>query len=94
MAGDLVAGPAAPPGAQGWKVLKEDGLGEPLHLVLLGEAISTSGDLEQFIEIDGVRHSHIIDPRTGRALSNRTAACVRGPDGATCDALATALCVA
>ena len=94
VAGDLVAGPVAPPGAPGWKVLKEDGLGEPLHLVLLGEAISTSGDLEQFIEIDGVRHSHIIDPRTGRALSNRTAACVRGPDGATCDALATALCVA
>jgi thiamine biosynthesis lipoprotein ApbE len=67
---------------------------ELCELVLRGEAVSTSGDLEQFIEIDGVRHSHIIDPRTGRALRERTAACVRGPDGATCDALATALCVA
>lgn len=94
VAGDLVAGPDAPPGKPGWTIRKEDGLGEPFELVLLGEAISTSGDLEQFIEVDGVRHSHIIDPRTGRALHDRTAACVRGPDGATCDALATALCVA
>jgi thiamine biosynthesis lipoprotein len=94
VAGDLVAGPVAPPGRSGWTIRKEDGLGEPFELVLLGEAVSTSGDLEQFIEIDGVRHSHIIDPRTGRALRDRTAACVRGPDGATCDALATALCVA
>ena len=94
VAGDLVAGPVAPPGKPGWTIRKEDGLGEPFELVLLGEAVSTSGDLEQFIEIDGVRHSHIIDPRTARALRERTAACVRGPDGATCDALATALCVA
>lgn len=94
VAGDLVAGPVAPPGKPGWTIRKEDGLGAPFELTLLGEAVSTSGDLEQFIEIDGVRHSHIIDPRTGRALRDRTAACVRGPDGATCDALATALCVA
>ncbi len=94
VAGDLVAGPVAPPGKPGWTIRKEDGLGAPFELVLLGEAVSTSGDLEQFIEIDGVRHSHIIDPRTGHALRDRTAACVRGPDGATCDALATALCVA
>lgn len=94
VAGDVVAGPVAPPGKPGWTIRKEDGLGESVELVLLGEAVSTSGDLEQFIEIAGVRHSHIIDPRTGRALRERTAACVRGPDGATCDALATALCVA
>lgn len=94
VAGDVVAGPIAPPGKPGWTIRKEDGLGSPVDLVLLGEAVSTSGDLEQFIEVDGVRHSHIIDPRTGHALRDRTAACVRGPDGATCDALATALCVA
>jgi len=94
VAGDLVAGPMPPPGKPGWIIRKEDGLGPPFELMLLGEAVSTSGDLEQFIELDGVRHSHIVDPRTGRALRNRTAACVRGPLGATCDALATALCVA
>lgn len=94
VAGDIVAGPAPPPGRAGWRIRREDGLGRPVELELLGEAISTSGDLEQFILIGGVRHSHIVDPRTGRALTVRTAASVRGPSGATCDALATALCVA
>ena len=30
-------------------------------------AIATSGDYERFIEVDGVRHCHILDPRTGRS---------------------------
>ncbi len=94
VAGDMAAGPSAPPDRGGWRVLQEDGLRSPIEVELVGEAVSTSGDLEQFIEVDGVRHSHIIDPRTGRSLVERTAACVRGPDAATCDGLATALCVA
>jgi thiamine biosynthesis lipoprotein len=94
VAGDIVCGPEAPPGRSGWEVRREDGLQQAIMMELLGEAVSTSGDLEQSIMVDGVRHSHIIDPRSGRALRRRTAACVRGPAGSTCDALATALCVA
>jgi thiamine biosynthesis lipoprotein len=30
-------------------------------------AIATSGDYERFIEVDGVRHCHILDPRTGKS---------------------------
>ncbi|MGZ5686063.1 MAG: FAD:protein FMN transferase, partial [Usitatibacter sp.] len=30
-------------------------------------AIATSGDYERFIEIDGERHCHVLDPRTGRS---------------------------
>ena len=29
------------------------------------EAISTSGSYEQFVDVDGKRYGHIIDPRTG-----------------------------
>ncbi|HUI99102.1 MAG TPA: FAD:protein FMN transferase [Usitatibacter sp.] len=30
-------------------------------------AIATSGDYERFLEVDGVRHCHLLDPRTGRS---------------------------
>jgi thiamine biosynthesis lipoprotein len=56
-------------------------------------AVSTSGGLYQFIEIDGVRYSHIVSPKTGLGLTERIACSVIAPDGTTSDALATAMCV-
>ena len=47
----------------------------------------------QFVEIDGVRYSHVVDPRTGRALTHARQAFVIAADGMTADALATALSV-
>ena len=63
-------------------------------LVLSNAAASTSGDLQQAIEIDGVRYAHIIDPKTGLGLTRKTAATVIAPTAALSDALATACCVA
>lgn len=60
---------------------------------LRNAAISTSGDTEQFVEIDGVRYSHILDPRTGLGLTTRAMATVTARDGLTSDSLATAACV-
>jgi thiamine biosynthesis lipoprotein len=56
-------------------------------------AISTSGDTEQFAVIGGRRYSHVVDPRTGQALTNRVQATLVAPDGLTADPLSTALCV-
>ncbi|MEX2399767.1 MAG: FAD:protein FMN transferase, partial [Rhodothermales bacterium] len=51
-------------------------------------------DTQQFVEIDGVRYSHVLDPRTGLGLTDRIAVTVVAPEGMLSDALATMLSVA
>ena len=89
----LVSGP--PPGTPGWRIavkpLRPGGTGETL--VLAHAAVSTSGDAYQAVEIDGVRYSHIVDPRTGLGVTGPTTATVIAPDATTADALATAASV-
>ena len=53
-------------------------------------AMGTSGAGEQFIEVDGRRYGHVIDPRTGWPATGVLSATVITADGATADALATA----
>ena len=91
LAGDIAVGDP-PPERPGWSIDVEP-FGDESPLLLSRAAVSTSGDTEQFLEVGGVRYSHIIDPRTGRALSRRQAATVIAPRGETADALASALCV-
>ena len=56
--------------------------------------MATSGDYRNFIERDGVRYSHTIDPRTGHPVTHRLAsASVLHKSSMTADALATALMV-
>ena len=93
--GDIVVGDA-PPGREGWSI---DVAGSDAEFVaraarLTNAALATSGPTAQFVEIDGVRYSHVVDPRTGLGLTNQVTARVIAADGATADALATALTVA
>lgn len=88
MSGDLVMS-APPPGRDGWRIRVQDQV-----LSLANAAVSTSGDEFQFVEIDGVRYSHIVDPRTGMALRNARAVSVISRSGIEADSLATALSVA
>jgi thiamine biosynthesis lipoprotein len=96
VAGDIVAGDP-PPNATGWKVgvaPLDRPNGSPSRLLLLkNRAISTSGDAFQFVEISGVRFSHIVDPATGLGLTSRSSCTVIAPEGTAADALATAVCV-
>jgi FAD:protein FMN transferase len=93
--GDIVVGDA-PPGRDGWRI---DVTGSDAEFVaratrLTNAALATSGPTAQFVEIDGVRYSHVVDPRTGLGLTNQVTARVIAANGATADALATALTVA
>jgi FAD:protein FMN transferase len=93
--GDLVIG-AAPPGAQGWKVAvrePEPGQSAPGYLYLHDVGIATSGDAFQYLESEGRRYSHIVNPSSGEGVRDSAEATVIAPDGATADALATALSV-
>ncbi len=64
-------------------------------VVVKDKAIVTSGDYENFFLKDGKRYSHIIDPKTGRPVSNGVVSVtIIGPDARTADALATAVMVA
>jgi len=57
-------------------------------------SMATSGDYRNYFEQDGVRYSHILDPRSGKPVDHRLASVtVVGPSCATADALATALFV-
>jgi thiamine biosynthesis lipoprotein len=93
--GDIAVGDA-PVGAAGWKIAVaplESGAEPQHHLMLTHAAVSTAGDANQHVEIDGKRYSHIIDPRTGQALVGKSSVTVIAPDGTTTDGLDTGLCV-
>ena len=84
-----------PPGREGWRVAiqtRDPGHHEGI-LTLANAAVSTSGDLHQWVEIEGVRHSHILDPASGLGLTRRIAATVVASEAKLSDPLATAACV-
>jgi FAD:protein FMN transferase len=94
MGGDIVvSGP--PPDAEGWAIRVPNAGDDrgPGDLRFTGRAISTSGDTEQFAVIAGRRYSHVVDPRTGQALTNRVQVTVIASDGLTSDPLSTALTI-
>jgi thiamine biosynthesis lipoprotein len=94
--GDIaVSGP--PPDAEGWSIgiapLEDPDSKPSRYLVLKDAAVSTSGDAEQYVEIDGVRYSHIVDPHTGVGLIGRRSATVVARHGIMADSLTKAVIV-
>ena len=62
-------------------------------LPLQDVAVSTSGDYERCFVRDGVRHHHLLDPRTGRSPAHVRSVTIVAPDGLTAEALGKAVFV-
>jgi thiamine biosynthesis lipoprotein len=95
--GDIRVGDPPPDSPHGWEIpilgmnRDEESITATIHLK--NAAISTSGDREQFVDIDGIQYSHIVDPRTGLGLTHRITATVIAPTATQSDSLATTLCI-
>jgi thiamine biosynthesis lipoprotein len=94
--GKIVTG-EVPAGKKGW-VIGINAPGEkevllPSFLFLRNMAVATSGDIYQYVELNGKRYSHIVDPRTGIGLTHRRNVTALAPDGTEADWLATACSV-
>jgi thiamine biosynthesis lipoprotein len=87
LSGDIAAG-APPPGLPGWRVQVQEHV-----FTLANAAVSTSGDEFQHVTLDGVRYSHILDPRTGMALPNTRPVSVIARTAIESDSRATAFAV-
>ena len=95
-AGDIAVS-SPPPEKSAWRIQLSDFSRQsdqlPAFVDLKHQAIATSGDLFQYVEIEGTRYSHIVNPKTGIGLTQRRLVSVIAPRGSTADSLATACAV-
>lgn len=77
-------------------IQRPEGPGSVAAIPARDRAVVTSGDYQRFLEFEGVRYSHILDPRTGfpvpedRSLQSIT---ILAPNATDADAYATAVAV-
>ncbi|MEZ6058477.1 MAG: FAD:protein FMN transferase [Planctomycetaceae bacterium] len=95
--GEVVAKGQKPDGSP-WSIAisrpQPDGVGVEAVVPLRDEAMATSGNYRNFFEVDGVRYSHTIDPKTGRPVTHGLASVtVFAPTCEQADACATILSV-
>ena len=94
--GSTINGIGAPPGAPAWDVAVQDPLDRTrvaMRLSLSDRSLSVSGGSERHFDVNGVRYSHIMDPRTGRPSQGVLAVVALADSGIASDALGTALYV-
>lgn len=85
-----------PEGRDAWRV----GIRDPLDrdqlfatVGLVNQAVATSGSYERFVEIDGRRYGHIMNPATGRPAEGLLSATVIARSATVADGLSTTLFV-
>jgi FAD:protein FMN transferase len=88
--GSTIYGLGSPPDSSGWEIKIQDPIDQRKiaeTISLNNRALSVSGSYEKFFEIDGVRYSHIMDPRTGLPVQGLLSVAVVAETGTAGDAL-------
>ena len=95
--GDIRIG-HSPPNKKGWEIeisgLDNQQKIEKRTRLLSNCAIATSGDIYRFVEANGKRYSHIINPKTGWGITSRRLVTVITPTCTNADALASVVSIA
>ncbi|MBC6489714.1 hypothetical protein BC349_01940 [Flavihumibacter stibioxidans] len=94
VSGDIVT-IGAPPGKEGWTVAINAPRSEeeflPQNLLITNKAVTTSGDIYQYILHNGKKYSHVINPKTGYGITSQRNVTVIANDGTTADWLTKAI---
>lgn len=93
--GDIAAWGSQPDGTP-WQVGVRNPFKKNRTITVLpinNEAVTTSGSYEKYVEFDGKRYSHIINPATGYPATGLTSVTVIGPDAMTSNILSTSIMV-
>jgi thiamine biosynthesis lipoprotein len=88
--GSTIYGMGAPPNQDGWEVEIQDPMEHAkiaATVRLKDRALSVSGGYEKFFEHEGVRYSHVMDPRSGRPVEGVLSVAVVSESGLAGDAL-------
>lgn len=96
LGGNVVVMGTSPSNEQGWNVGVQDP--DEVRGTVVGTqrmkdyAIITSGIYERYLEVDGIKYHHILDPKTGYPLENNiSGVTVFAPTSVDGDALSTSL---
>ncbi len=84
--GNIIVSDSPSDSSDGWEII----INKEKYL-LKNCGISTSGDAYQFVEIDGKKYAHILDPKTGIGYADPHQVSIIAKDGTTSDWISTAL---
>ena len=90
--GDIALG-EAPPNSDGWSIKVFSGKSEIGEIILKNCGIAVSGDSYRYLDYQGVRYSHILDPETGYGVTHERKVAVIASSAMIADAWASAYSV-
>jgi len=92
-AGGKLAITDPPPFSKGWKIKISSGSDSLGTIELANVGVATSGPTYRYLEFEGKKYSHIVDPKTGIGLQYHVRTTVISPNATDADVLATAFSV-